>query len=125
MKDNIITNRLLICDGSDDEASVDRRPSLPSPAMMLRDLLDPDGGDLFQIRLVKKIGWGDGDTRRYVVDLDFTGEFEIARPTMEYGRMMEAMPRGVVVVEVEGLRRAGRAVAKAARRLNFQATTKS
>ncbi|KAK1317628.1 hypothetical protein QJS10_CPA05g00965 [Acorus calamus] len=44
-----------ICDGSDDEASVDRRPSLPSPAVMLCDLLDSDGGDLFRIRLSKKV----------------------------------------------------------------------
>ncbi|KAK1272161.1 hypothetical protein QJS04_geneDACA004374 [Acorus gramineus] len=59
---------------------------------------------------------GGGDPRRYVVDLDFAGEFEIARPTAEYGRVMEAMPRGVVVVEAERLRRAVRAVAEAARR---------
>ncbi|KAK1293903.1 hypothetical protein QJS10_CPA16g00504 [Acorus calamus] len=164
-----------ICDGSDDEVSVDRRPSLPSPAVMLRDLIDPDGGDRFRTRLVEKVEeavdafsalrsnrsalrravmgvlresgynagvcktrWatsgnltggnhefidviagpvgGGGDPRRYVVDLDFAGEFEIARPTAEYGRVMEAMPRGVVVVEAEGLRRAVRAVAEAARR---------
>ncbi|KAK1293902.1 hypothetical protein QJS10_CPA16g00505 [Acorus calamus] len=166
-----------ICDVSDDEASVDRRPSLPSPAVKLRDLLHPDGGggDRFRIRLVEKVEeavgafsalrsnrsalrravmgvlreagynagvcktrWeasgnltagnhefidvisgpvgGGGDPRRYVVDLDFAGEFEIARPTAEYGRVMEAMPRGVVVVEAERLRRAVRAVAEAAKR---------
>ncbi|KAK1319851.1 hypothetical protein QJS10_CPB04g01430 [Acorus calamus] len=156
-----------ICDGSDDEASVDRRPSLPSPAVMLRDLLG-GGGDRFRIRLVEKVeeavdalsalrsnrsalqravmgvlreaGYNAGvcktrweasgnltagnhefidviaGSRRYVVDLDFAGEFEIARPTAEYGRVMEAMPKGVVVVEAEGMRRAVRAVAEAARR---------
>ncbi|KAK1258341.1 hypothetical protein QJS04_geneDACA009281 [Acorus gramineus] len=162
---------------SDDEASEIRLPVLPSPDVMLRDLLyDPSGSDHFRLRLVEVVeeavealsalrsnesdlrravmgvlredgynagvcktrwessgnltagnyefidvvvgsnGGGDDRKRRYIVDLEFAAEFKIARPTVEYGRVMEAMPRGVVVVEAEGLRRTVRAVAEAARR---------
>ncbi|KAK1310593.1 hypothetical protein QJS10_CPA08g00932 [Acorus calamus] len=85
--------------------------SLPSPAVMLRDLLNPDGGDLFRISLSKKVeetGWGGGDSRRYVVDLDFAGEFEIVRPMAEYERgnsfftRITRLCKGLAVVLVAG-----------------------
>ena len=42
--------------------------------------------------------------RRYVVDVDFGGEFEIARPTAEYERVATQLP-GVYVGKTEELRR--------------------
>lgn len=52
---------------------------------------------------------------RYIVDLDFAGEFEIARPTAEYGRLTEELPR-LLVARPEVLRQLLRVLADAARR---------
>ncbi|XP_078433346.1 uncharacterized protein LOC144704704 [Wolffia australiana] len=56
------------------------------------------------------------DTRqRYVVELDFQGQFEIARPTAEYERVTALLPR-VYVGRPEELRRLLRLLADAAKR---------
>ncbi|CAA6667936.1 unnamed protein product [Spirodela intermedia] len=52
---------------------------------------------------------------RYIVDIDFAGEFEIARPTAEYGRLTEELPR-LLVARPEVLRQLLRVLADAARR---------
>ena len=53
--------------------------------------------------------------RRYVVDVHFGGEFEIARPTEEYERVAGQLP-GVYVGKTEELRRLLRLLADAAKR---------
>ncbi|MQM22339.1 hypothetical protein Taro_055390 [Colocasia esculenta] len=53
--------------------------------------------------------------RRYIVDVEFASEFEIARPTAEYGRLVEELPR-VFVGRPEALRRLLGLLAEAARR---------
>ncbi|KAF3777402.1 hypothetical protein EJ110_NYTH45906 [Nymphaea thermarum] len=55
------------------------------------------------------------DDRRYVVELDFAGEFEIARPTLRYDRILATLPR-VLVCRPDKLRRVVRIVAHAAKR---------
>ena len=52
---------------------------------------------------------------RYVVDVDFGGEFEIARPTEEYERVAAQLP-GVYVGKTDELRRLLRLLADAAKR---------
>ncbi|CAH2052336.1 unnamed protein product [Thlaspi arvense] len=52
---------------------------------------------------------------RYFVDLDFASEFEIARPTRQYARVMELLPR-VFVGKEENLRTAVRESCDAAKR---------
>ncbi|WOL04411.1 hypothetical protein Cni_G13132 [Canna indica] len=56
-----------------------------------------------------------GKETRYIVDLDFAAEFEVARATEEYKAVVAAVPR-VAVAEEEAIRRSVRAVADAARR---------
>ncbi|OAY82350.1 hypothetical protein ACMD2_17899 [Ananas comosus] len=53
--------------------------------------------------------------RRYIIDVGFAAEFELARATEEYGRVAGALP-AVAVARPEEVRRAVKAVAKAARR---------
>ncbi|XP_078432813.1 uncharacterized protein LOC144704307 [Wolffia australiana] len=56
------------------------------------------------------------DTRqRYVVEVEFRGQFEIARPTAEYERVAALLPR-VYVARPEELRRLLRLLADAAKR---------
>ncbi|XP_020572263.1 uncharacterized protein LOC110019066 [Phalaenopsis equestris] len=57
----------------------------------------------------------DGEEIRYIVDLGFSSEFEVARPTEEYGRLAAALP-AVVVARPEEMRVAVRVMAEAARR---------
>ncbi|KAL8057954.1 hypothetical protein ABFX02_04G217500 [Erythranthe guttata] len=52
---------------------------------------------------------------RYFVDLDFASEFEIARPTNSYERLVQCLPR-VFVGKTESLKLILRAVSDAARR---------
>ncbi|XP_039123556.1 uncharacterized protein LOC120260182 [Dioscorea cayenensis subsp. rotundata] len=56
-----------------------------------------------------------GEKVRYIVDLDFKAEFEIARATVEYEKVVTELPK-VMVAEPEELRRVVRVVADAARR---------
>ncbi|KAL2239243.1 uncharacterized protein LOC105170116 [Sesamum indicum] len=51
---------------------------------------------------------------RYLVDLDFASEFEIARPTNSYGRLLECLPR-VFVGKSEDLKQILKAVSDAAK----------
>ncbi|KAL0389894.1 UNVERIFIED_CONTAM: hypothetical protein Scaly_0346500 [Sesamum calycinum] len=52
---------------------------------------------------------------RYLVDLDFASEFEIARPTNSYDRLLECMPR-VFVGKSEDLKQILKAMSDAAKR---------
>ncbi|XP_057808454.1 uncharacterized protein LOC131022929 [Salvia miltiorrhiza] len=52
---------------------------------------------------------------RYFVDLDFAAEFEIARPTAAYERLLQLLPR-VFVGKIDDLRRILKAVSDAAKR---------
>ncbi|KAG9446014.1 hypothetical protein H6P81_012142 [Aristolochia fimbriata] len=56
-----------------------------------------------------------GASVRYLVELDFAAEFEIARPTEEFSRLARALPR-VFVGRSEELRQIVRVVSDAARR---------
>ncbi|WOK96572.1 hypothetical protein Cni_G05279 [Canna indica] len=60
-------------------------------------------------------GTGGGEGRRYIVDLEFASEFEVARATESYQGVMAALPR-VAVAGEEAMRQVVRAVADAARR---------
>ncbi|XP_047333032.1 uncharacterized protein LOC124936568 [Impatiens glandulifera] len=53
--------------------------------------------------------------KRYIVDLDFVGEFEIARPTQNYSRILRLLPI-VFVGRVEELKMIIHAMSNAARR---------
>ncbi|CAI0426367.1 unnamed protein product [Linum tenue] len=53
--------------------------------------------------------------KRYIVDLDFASQFEIARPTAQYQRVLDSLPR-VFVGGIADLKRIVRAVSDAARR---------
>ncbi|XP_059664378.1 uncharacterized protein LOC132310180 [Cornus florida] len=53
--------------------------------------------------------------RRYFIDLDFAGEFEIARPTGAYERVLQALPR-VFVGRSEELKQVVKVMSDAARR---------
>ncbi|KAG1363425.1 hypothetical protein COCNU_11G002520 [Cocos nucifera] len=52
---------------------------------------------------------------RYIVDTEFAAEFEVARATEDYGRVLAALPR-VAVARTDTMRQAVRVVADAARR---------
>ncbi|KAJ4956453.1 hypothetical protein NE237_013236 [Protea cynaroides] len=56
-------------------------------------------------------GW----EQRYIVDVDFAGEFEIARPTVNYERLLDALPK-VYIGRVEELKQIVRIMADAAKR---------
>ncbi|KAH7683013.1 Arc-type ribbon-helix-helix-containing protein [Dioscorea alata] len=56
-----------------------------------------------------------GEKMRYVVDLDFKAEFEIARATVEYEEVVRQLPKVMVAVPEE-LRRLVKMVAEAGRR---------
>ncbi|RWV79734.1 hypothetical protein GW17_00059084 [Ensete ventricosum] len=75
------------------------------------------GGSYEYIDVVETAGEGDGDGqgRRYIVDLEFAAEFEVARATDGYKEVVAALPR-VAVAGEEAVRAAVRAVADAARR---------
>ncbi|XP_031475463.1 uncharacterized protein LOC116247418 [Nymphaea colorata] len=60
-------------------------------------------------------GDGDHEQQRYVVDVDFAGEFEIARPTRQYDMILAALPR-VLVSRPEELRQIVRTVSQAAKK---------
>ncbi|XP_064945697.1 uncharacterized protein LOC135597106 [Musa acuminata AAA Group] len=74
-------------------------------------------GSYEYIDVVATAGEGDGDEqgRRYIVDLEFAAEFEVARATEGYKEVVAALPR-VAVAGEEAVRAAVRAVADAARR---------
>ncbi|PON43091.1 hypothetical protein TorRG33x02_334390 [Trema orientale] len=55
------------------------------------------------------------ESRRYFVDLDFAAEFEIARPSAHYSRLLQSLPR-VFVGSGDELKRIVRAMCDAARR---------
>ncbi|KAL7081776.1 hypothetical protein ACP275_14G059400 [Erythranthe tilingii] len=57
----------------------------------------------------------ENNSARYYIDLDFAAEFEIARPTESYDRLMQHMPR-VFVGTGEDLKRISKAVSDAAKR---------
>nr|XP_004242542.1 uncharacterized protein LOC101264023 [Solanum lycopersicum] len=54
-------------------------------------------------------------TTRYFVDLDFKAEFEIARPTIQYERLLQSLPN-IFVGKSEELKQILRAMSDAARR---------
>ena len=53
--------------------------------------------------------------KRYIVDLDFSGEFEIARPTDQYNLLLQTLPR-VFVGRSEDLKKIVRLICDAAKR---------
>ncbi|XP_042491312.1 uncharacterized protein LOC122071098 [Macadamia integrifolia] len=53
--------------------------------------------------------------QRYIVDVEFSGEFEIARPTVNYDRLLNALPK-VYVGRTEDLKQIVRLMADAAKR---------
>ncbi|XP_010547135.1 PREDICTED: uncharacterized protein LOC104818986 [Tarenaya hassleriana] len=55
------------------------------------------------------------DTYRYIVELDFTSQFEIARPTTQYSFVLQSLPR-IFVGRVEDLKRLVRLTCDTARR---------
>lgn len=57
----------------------------------------------------------DPSPARYFVDLDFAAEFEIARPTSAYERLLQQLPR-VFVGRIDDLRQILKAVSDAAKR---------
>ncbi|CAL9062609.1 uncharacterized protein LOC135642503 [Musa acuminata AAA Group] len=67
------------------------------------------------IDVVAARGNGHGQGRRYIVDLGFAAEFEVARATEAYKGVVAAVPR-VAVAGEEAVRQVVRAVADAARR---------
>ncbi|RWW85659.1 hypothetical protein BHE74_00005637 [Ensete ventricosum] len=72
-------------------------------------------GNYEYIDVVAARGNGHGQGRRYIVDLGFAAEFEVARATEAYKGVVAALPR-VAVVGEEAVRQVVRAVADAARR---------
>lgn len=54
-------------------------------------------------------------TTRYFIDLDFKAEFEIARPTIQYERLLQSLPN-IFVGKSEELKQILRAMSDAARR---------
>ncbi|KAF8388495.1 hypothetical protein HHK36_027167 [Tetracentron sinense] len=58
---------------------------------------------------------GGTSQQRYIVDVDFAEEFEIARPTSKYERLLQALPR-VFVGRSEELKQIVRLMAEAAKR---------
>ncbi|URE47435.1 plant-specific domain TIGR01615 family protein [Musa troglodytarum] len=72
-------------------------------------------GNYEYIDVVAAPGDGDGRGRRFIVDLDFAAEFEVARPTEAYKGVVACLPRAAVAGE-EAVRQVVRAVADAARR---------
>lgn len=54
-------------------------------------------------------------SRRYFVDLDFAAEFELARPSAHYSRLLESLPR-LFVGNGDDLKRTVRAMCDAAKR---------
>ncbi|XP_049411009.1 uncharacterized protein LOC125874208 [Solanum stenotomum] len=54
-------------------------------------------------------------TTRYFIDLDFKAEFEIARPTIQYERLLQSLPN-IFVGKNEELKQILRAMSNAARR---------
>lgn len=56
-----------------------------------------------------------GHQIRYVIDLDFAGEFEVARPTDQYSRLLTLLPK-VFVGKTDNLKKILRAMSDAARR---------
>ncbi|KAG6417222.1 hypothetical protein SASPL_119375 [Salvia splendens] len=57
----------------------------------------------------------DPSPARYFVDLDFAAEFEIARPTIAYERMLQLLPR-VFVGKIDDLKQILKSVSDAAKR---------
>ncbi|KAH6793709.1 hypothetical protein C2S52_004186 [Perilla frutescens var. hirtella] len=57
----------------------------------------------------------DPSPARYFVDLDFAAEFEIARPTSSYERLLQWLPR-VFIVKIDDLKQILKAVSDAAKR---------
>lgn len=55
------------------------------------------------------------ETRRYFIDLDFAAEFEIARPSAHYSRLLQSLPR-VFIGNGDELKRIIRAMCDAAKR---------
>ncbi|XP_068664593.1 uncharacterized protein [Aristolochia californica] len=51
------------------------------------------GGNYEFIDVVRPSGRQGSDWVRYVVDLEFSGEFEIARPTEEFSEVVKVLPR--------------------------------
>lgn len=54
----------------------------------------------------------DGKEERYIVDLDFAGQFEIARATAEYEKLKSSLPK-VMLAKAEEVKRAVRIMAEA------------
>ncbi|KAF4370334.1 hypothetical protein CsatB_024828 [Cannabis sativa] len=60
-------------------------------------------------------GTSAGETRRYIIDLDFAAEFEIARPSAQYMRLLQSLPR-VFIGNGDELKRIVRTMCDAAKR---------
>ncbi|XP_010247442.1 PREDICTED: uncharacterized protein LOC104590465 [Nelumbo nucifera] len=67
------------------------------------------------IDVVRSEGSASQQQQRYFVDVDFAGEFEIARPTAHYEKLLELLPR-VYVGRSEQMRRIVRLMCDAAKR---------
>ncbi|PKI67372.1 uncharacterized protein LOC116189639 [Punica granatum] len=74
------------------------------------------------VDVIQPAGWPSGLPRqleqeqiRYLVDVDFAGEFEVARPTDQYSKLLNLLPR-VFVGRGDDLKRIARAMSAAAKR---------
>ncbi|XP_058103186.1 uncharacterized protein LOC131246794 [Magnolia sinica] len=64
---------------------------------------------------IDAVKWDGATWQRYLIDVGFAGQFEIARPTERYARLLQALPR-VYVGRSEELRQIVRLVSDAARK---------
>lgn len=70
------------------------------------------GGNYEFIDVVRS---GSGKWQRYMIDLDFAAEFEVARPTEQYARLLQVLPR-IYIGRTEELKQIVRIIADAAKK---------
>ncbi|KAJ8648813.1 hypothetical protein MRB53_001836 [Persea americana] len=73
------------------------------------------GGKYEFVDAVRKSGKGESQGLRYLIEVDFAAEFEIARPTARYSRVVEVLPR-IFVGPPEDLKRVVRIVSEEMKR---------
>ncbi|GJN40151.1 hypothetical protein PR202_gb29329 [Eleusine coracana subsp. coracana] len=72
-------------------------------------------GSYEYVDVVVAVSGAEADTRRFIVDVGFAAEFEVARPTPEFEAVRAALPE-VLVAPADDARRVVRAASAAARR---------
>ncbi|XXG50414.1 hypothetical protein AAC387_Pa02g4436 [Persea americana] len=70
------------------------------------------GGNYEFIDVVRS---GSGKWQRYLIDLDFEAEFEVARPTEQYARLLQGLPR-IYIGRPEEMKQIVRIIADAAKK---------